>query len=485
MPSEATSGEQRRVDEALAAPLLRYLLEHTSDGVGVVRADVDPPLVVAASATHERLVGRPLVGRAFASAAPPEVQQYLRQSLQRAVQEGPQQIAGQWREGEATISMASSMSVVDLGEEVEGTYVVLRSMHGDGTVGVGSDTAVLESLLAGATAERRRIAQALHDDTVQVLGALTMELELLRRRVTPNHAERLATLRDELQAANVRIRNVVADLDPAVSAALGVGAALAARLEALAGTAQVDLAIEDDLQQPLPLAVAEAFYWIGSEAALNAIQHGAAARVEIVLRPCHDGIAMVVHDNGRGFDPRRPAEPGHYGLMSMRARAQRLGGSVAISSNAGDGTNVSAFIPMQPDQPPEPMPATTVDDVASAIRRFDADSQLVWSTIPTGVVLCDRDGVVARANPAAATWLDTGADQLTGRHLIDLVAPADVLRFGDAVHAVSAGAAATTALACRFRLADGSLRALHCRLQRVEEPPGPPWAWMATLDSVS
>ncbi|MEZ5264792.1 MAG: histidine kinase [Acidimicrobiales bacterium] len=72
---------------------------------------------------------------------------------------------------------------------------------------------MLETLLASAALDRRRVAQDLHDDTVQVLSAVTVELELLRRR-GGEHADWLGRLRDHLQSANERIRDMVADLDP-------------------------------------------------------------------------------------------------------------------------------------------------------------------------------------------------------------------------------------------------------------------------------
>jgi signal transduction histidine kinase len=67
--------------------------------------------------------------------------------------------------------------------------------------------------------------------------------------------------------------------------------------------------------------------------------------VKIQLNHIDGYLALVVEDNGRGFDPRL-SFPGHLGLISMHERVAKLGGSIEIKSQPGQGTIVSAWLPL-------------------------------------------------------------------------------------------------------------------------------------------
>jgi signal transduction histidine kinase len=83
------------------------------------------------------------------------------------------------------------------------------------------------------------------------------------------------------------------------------------------------------------------------EAVGNALKHGAARHVQLVLRYTPEEFGMDLIDDGAGFDP--AAAPGttagHFGLESMRNRMQWLGGDAAISSRPGAGTSVRVHLP--------------------------------------------------------------------------------------------------------------------------------------------
>jgi len=100
--------------------------------------------------------------------------------------------------------------------------------------------------------------------------------------------------------------------------------------------------LPDEPEVALP--VKEAIYRIVQEAIHNTIKHARATEVSIDLALTDDAVVVDVRDNGEGFDPEGDF-PGHLGLKSMRERAARLSGSVAITSAPGQGTHVSARIP--------------------------------------------------------------------------------------------------------------------------------------------
>jgi signal transduction histidine kinase/ligand-binding sensor domain-containing protein len=85
---------------------------------------------------------------------------------------------------------------------------------------------------------------------------------------------------------------------------------------------------------------------IGQEAVLNAVRHAAAHRVQMEVRYDPRTVALRIADDGRGFDPVVVhGANGHYGLTSMKERAESVGGTLNISSAVGHGSAVEAIVP--------------------------------------------------------------------------------------------------------------------------------------------
>ena len=87
------------------------------------------------------------------------------------------------------------------------------------------------------------------------------------------------------------------------------------------------------------IEIKEALYRIGLEAIQNTIKHAQASQVEVLLSSSQNTVMLKVRDNGRGFDVTAPRE-GHYGLISMRERAERCGATFDVESQIGRGTTV-------------------------------------------------------------------------------------------------------------------------------------------------
>jgi signal transduction histidine kinase len=88
---------------------------------------------------------------------------------------------------------------------------------------------------------------------------------------------------------------------------------------------------------------------IAQEALANAAQHARATRVGVTLSYMDDEVTLDVRDDGRGFDPLTlppRGASGGFGLGGMRARAERLAGTVDIESEPGIGTAISAHVPL-------------------------------------------------------------------------------------------------------------------------------------------
>jgi signal transduction histidine kinase len=86
---------------------------------------------------------------------------------------------------------------------------------------------------------------------------------------------------------------------------------------------------------------------IFQEVLTNTVKHAHATTVYIVLTFTPHSIALRVRDDGRGFDPQSlsPAGNGHYGLIGMRERAERIGGHFSLDAKPGGGTDLMVEVP--------------------------------------------------------------------------------------------------------------------------------------------
>ncbi|MGW3141608.1 sensor histidine kinase [Streptomyces sp. NPDC001139] len=218
---------------------------------------------------------------------------------------------------------------------------------------------------AGVLAERQRLSAEIHDTLAQGLSSQRMLLQAAQR-VWPTDPE---TARAHVrEAADVTARSLaearrfVHDLAPADLAGRSLPAALAALAERESGPGlTVGFHLVGDLPVPLPERTEAALLRIAQGALANVREHAAATRAALTLTCLDEQISLDVADNGRGFDPApaRPATtlasptaaPGRtrgHGLPAMRIRARQSGGTLTVESAPGEGTVVTAAIPLAP-----------------------------------------------------------------------------------------------------------------------------------------
>lgn len=204
-----------------------------------------------------------------------------------------------------------------------------------------------ELLLKVQEEERRRIAQELHDEPLQLLVHLARSLERLGS--TPQTlgtlANGLAGARDETLDISTRLRAVVAGLRPPALEQLGLAPALRGFLADIGDTATVRAKLQVvGTERRLPAEVELAAFRIAQEAVNNVIRHADAQQLLLTLTFGESGICLRVADDGRGFDTNAfGKEPtGHLGLLGMRERAALAGASMTVHSAPGRGTTVLA-----------------------------------------------------------------------------------------------------------------------------------------------
>jgi signal transduction histidine kinase len=206
--------------------------------------------------------------------------------------------------------------------------------------------------LAAAEAERGRWARELHDETLQGLAALRVGLSVARRSGRPevlSEAVDGALRQLEIEIANLRA--LITDLRPAALDELGTEAAvkaIVARAETggLAVDLTIDLASAADPHTSRHIPELEtAVYRIVQEALTNALKHGRATSAVIAVREADDQVHVLVRDDGCGF--RSKAETEGFGILGMRERAELQHGRLEISSAPGEGTSVTASMPVR------------------------------------------------------------------------------------------------------------------------------------------
>ncbi|HET7262686.1 MAG TPA: PAS domain S-box protein [Casimicrobiaceae bacterium] len=198
-------------------------------------------------------------------------------------------------------------------------------------------------------AERRQLARELHDRVGQTLTALNINLNIVKGRAAaasdPVLVARLDDSLELVEATFEKIRDVMAELRPAVLDDYGLAAALRwyadqwGRRTGIAATV-----VGSDPQPRLAVALEETLFRCVQEALTNVARHARARRVVIALESSARSFSTSVSDDGVGFEASPPAGLAHgsgFGLMFMRERVESAGGLLRIESSAGQGTRIA------------------------------------------------------------------------------------------------------------------------------------------------
>lgn len=208
-------------------------------------------------------------------------------------------------------------------------------------------------LLSVREEERTRISREVHDELGQALTAVKLDLAWLASRLprTDNqmHERIVSTL--HLADNTIRtVRRISTELRPGILD-LGLAAAVEWQVQEFQDRTGIRCQVRMATKQMYSPDVSTTLFRILQEALTNIARHAAATRVEVVKERQWDRLALTVRDNGRGFDPANPSLSKSLGLLGMRERAAMMGGGVKISSTPGNGTTVTAWVPLLP--PPE------------------------------------------------------------------------------------------------------------------------------------
>ena len=202
-----------------------------------------------------------------------------------------------------------------------------------------------ERLVTAREEERRRLRRDLHDGLGPQLASLTLKLETARNRLAHDSLAQtlLSDLAGRTQATVADIRRLVYALRPPALDELGLVSALWELT--LQYSDQVAMHLDAPACLPeLPAAVEVAIYRIAQEALTNVVRHAAARRCDIrlSLNEIAGWLSLSIQDDGCGLPQARSVG---VGLISMRERAEELGGTWTIEQSSTGGTRVLARLP--------------------------------------------------------------------------------------------------------------------------------------------
>ncbi len=241
--------------------------------------------------------------------------------------------AGDGDEGERS----SAVEAGELERENRRLRAELEELRGE----LASCRQLVAQVMAAEDEGRRRIAQLIHDDSLQILLAANQELI----EAAPGRAQ-VERAHEVVAAAIERLREAMLALHPVTLERGGLEQALGAVARQAERQGGFDVVIEIDpealdIEDEILLAIAR-------ELLTNAARHSGASRVTVVVRRRGDALELEVDDDGRGFEEGRPQQAlseGHIGLASVAERVQSAGGRFELTSSPA-GTNALARLPI-------------------------------------------------------------------------------------------------------------------------------------------
>ena len=217
---------------------------------------------------------------------------------------------------------------------------------------------LLRRLASAQEMEQRRISRELHDQVGQTVTGLSLGLKALEHDISSGitgacAGEKIRGLEKLAAEISRDIHRAASDLRPTALDDLGLFKAI----EAYAAQWQARYGVRVDIQMmgragPLPVDVAAVLYRLIQEAMTNVLKHARASRISIVLEEKPKILALVIEDDGVGFDPDtlhgpNGSELSGLGLSGMRERVALLDGSMTLESSPGKGTTIFVRVPLE------------------------------------------------------------------------------------------------------------------------------------------
>jgi signal transduction histidine kinase len=147
------------------------------------------------------------------------------------------------------------------------------------------------------------------------------------------------------ETALTEMRALIFELRPETLENEGLINALSKQMQVLSVRHHLTVKTELCAEPDVPFEIKQTLYRIAQEALHNIVKHAQACIVTLHLESNDEELILMVQDDGQGFDT-EGSFPGHLGLHSMRERAYKLGGTLTIESAPGEGSCITACLPV-------------------------------------------------------------------------------------------------------------------------------------------
>jgi len=206
-------------------------------------------------------------------------------------------------------------------------------------------------LIESQEQERVRIGRELHDDIVQRLALLAVELEQVQQNSPDLHIEvrrRLGELRKQTSEIATDIQSLSHELHSSKLEYLGLAVAMRSFCREFGELQKVEIDFQShDLPSPVPPDISLCLYRVVQEALHNSAKHSGVRHLEVRLWGTSDQIHLTVRDSGVGFDSEAVKESRGLGLISMQERVKLVNGTFSIESQPKRGTTICARVPFR------------------------------------------------------------------------------------------------------------------------------------------
>jgi signal transduction histidine kinase len=198
--------------------------------------------------------------------------------------------------------------------------------------------------------ERTRIAQELHDNLIQDVMGISLQIEVTEA-LLPGDVPARQPLGRALRLCKSALeqgRRTLNDLRSGPLSASDLVKSFSHLSDGFAGDSGIraDVVVEGR-ERPLTATAGNDVMHVGRQAIANAFQHSHAREIHVLVSYGREHLQLRVQDDGSGMTEAQlhATRPGHYGIAGMHERAERVGGSLSIRSRVGEGTEVNLLVP--------------------------------------------------------------------------------------------------------------------------------------------
>jgi signal transduction histidine kinase len=229
----------------------------------------------------------------------------------------------------------------------------------------------------GVIEERDRIAREFHDTLEQELVAITMQLDALKAQsagASPTERRHLDLARNMSRRSLSEARRSVWALRSHLLENCSLETALKEIADPLFQETGIEIfVLQTGNPRKLPALTEHNLLRIGQEGLANALKHSNAKKITVTIAYEPNLVRLSVSDDGVGFDTTTAdlARRGHFGLLDMRERAEKIGGVFSLASRQGGGTDLSITVVTAPGDLIEPK--QTTNGVPSSVINGDHD----------------------------------------------------------------------------------------------------------------